>query len=192
MTRRLKHAKAALQNTPSVAYSDWNAYFVDEAGNTVDLDTYKPNMPYLMLSDSTDQAIASTSANQLLSFDTTEGISGITKTSATRFTFPTAGTYLITFSGIADLTLGANAHIELWIAVDGTPVPRSNTRVQLPAASVEYTVAVSFLYTFTASQYLEFYTWGDSTSVQWEATAAAGGRPAAPSVIVTMNMVSAN
>lgn len=38
MTRRLKHAKTALQNTPSVAYSDWNAYFVDEDGTVIDLD----------------------------------------------------------------------------------------------------------------------------------------------------------
>jgi hypothetical protein len=40
VTRRIKHAKTALQNTPSVAYSDWNDYFVDESGNTVDLDEY--------------------------------------------------------------------------------------------------------------------------------------------------------
>lgn len=40
MTRRLKHAKTAVENVPSVGYSDWNAYFVDESGNTADLDVY--------------------------------------------------------------------------------------------------------------------------------------------------------
>lgn len=38
MTRRLKHAKTAIENTPSVAYSDWNAYFVDEDGTVIDMD----------------------------------------------------------------------------------------------------------------------------------------------------------
>lgn len=190
MTRRIKHAKTAIENTPSVAYSDWNAYLVDETGTTIDLDTYKPNMPYAMFSDTTTQAISSTTANQLVSFNTTELLSGITKTSATRFTFPTAGTYLITVSAIADTTV-ASKHIELWIAVDGSFVARSNTRLEM-AANTEMTLAVSFLYTFTANQYLEFYTWGDDKACEWLATASAGGRPIVPSIIVTMNMVSAN
>ena len=40
MTRLIKHAKTAEENKPSVAYTDWNDYFVDESAATVDLDVY--------------------------------------------------------------------------------------------------------------------------------------------------------
>lgn len=151
-------------------------------------------MPYTMQSDSTTQSIANIANVQVITFNTTEVLSGITKTSTSRFTIITPGTYLITFSGVKNLAATPGGkYICIWLRVDGADVPRSNTRTQLPNVNSEETVVVPFEYTFTAGQYFELWTWGNSTSCQWLATAAAVGpvRPAVPSVIMTVNMVSA-
>jgi len=154
-----------------------------------------PLLPFAMASDSTTQAIANVANAQVITFNTSELLSstGITRTSTSRYTINTAGTYLITFSGIASLAaLPGDKYLEMWLRVDGVDVPRSNTRVQLETAGTVMTLAVSFLYKFTAGQYIEFWTWGDDTDCRWLATAAAAGpvRPAVPSIIMTINMVS--
>lgn len=148
------------------------------------------SLPYLMQSDSTTQSIANIANAQVVTFDTNVYASGITRTSSSRFTVPTAGTYLITVSAIADTTT-AGSHIELWLRVNGNDVDGSNTRVQL-AANTEMTLAVSFIQQFTANQYFELWTWGDSTNAKWLATAAGTSptRPAVPSIIMTCNMIS--
>jgi hypothetical protein len=154
-----------------------------------------PLLPYAMASDSTTQSIANVANAQVITFDTSVLLSstGITRTSASRYTINKEGTYLITFSGIASLAaLPGNKNIEMWLRVDGADVPNSNTRVQLETAGTVMTMAVCFLYKFNAGQYIEFWTWGDDTDCRWLATAAGAGpvRPAVPSVIMTINMVS--
>lgn len=180
-----------ITNVGNVDGVDISAHVVDATahGNS----TVKPSMPYGMYSDSTTQAIANIANAQVITFNTNVYTSGITRTSASRYTIITPGTYLITFSGIANLALTpASKHLEVWLRVDGTDVPNSNTRVELPTVNAETTVAVSFIYKFSAGQYFELWTWGDDTDCRWLATAAATGptRPAVPSIIMTVNMVS--
>jgi len=151
-------------------------------------------MPYAMASDSTTQSIANIANAQVITFNTSELLSGITRTSSSRYTIITAGTYLIALSAIYNLAqTPGDKHIELWMRVDGVDVPRSNTRVHIVDVNVAATLAVTLLYTFTAGQYFEIWTWGDDTDCQWLATAAGAlpTRPAVPSVIMTVNMVSA-
>lgn len=150
-------------------------------------------LPYAMASDSTTQAIANVAAAQVVTFNTGVYASGITRTSSSRYTIVTPGVYLITFSGIAALAATpANKHLEIWLRVNGSDIANSNTRVELATVNVEMTVAVSFIQTFAAGQYFELWTWGDDTDCRWLATAAAVGpvRPAVPSVIMTVNMIS--
>jgi hypothetical protein len=148
------------------------------------------NAPYLMQSDSTDQAIANTAAAQVITFDTDVYHSGITRTSSSRFTIPTAGTYMICFSGICSGTL--NKYIEMWLRVDGVDVASSNTIYQFKTNGNVAVIAVSFIQTFTANQYFEFWTWGDDVSSTWNSTAAGAAptRPACPSIIITCNRIS--
>jgi hypothetical protein len=151
-------------------------------------------LPFGMFSSSSTQRIANSSTAQLITFGTTEILSGLTKTSTSRFTIDAAGTYLITFSGIADTGAGGGTgkHIEIWLAVGGSYVANSNTRIQIPNEATEMTVAVSFLYTFAATNYFELFCSGDDTNVGWLATAAGTSptRPACPSVIMTVNKIS--
>jgi hypothetical protein len=173
--------------------------YVTYTGSTqnVNLGTYDltanavyANVPYLTQADSTDQAIANITLAQVITFDTDIYHSGITRTSASRFTITQAGAYMICFSGIASGATGKV--IEAWIRVDGTDVPSSNTIYTFKGVGLTTIIAVSFIHVFTAGQYFEWWTWGDSTSCQWEATAAGSTptRPACPSIIMTCNKIS--
>lgn len=154
-----------------------------------------PSFPYGCFSHSASLATTSTTAAYPVYFDTDESKSGITHgtsgTASSKVQIDTAGTYLIIVSAIADSTV-VNKHIELWLAVDGTNVPRTNTIVQIPTANTEMTLAVSFIYTFTAGQYFELKYRGDDTGVRFLATAAATvpTRPACPSILCTVNRVA--
>lgn len=151
-------------------------------------------IPYLMQSDSTTQTITTADTPQVLTFDTDIYHEGITRTSSSRFTVPTAGTYIIAFSGIAGCASGNKNPIEVWLKVDGTDVPASNTRTHVSSVDMTATVALAFIYKFTANQYFEFWTASDLTGiVSWESTSAVNtaGGVASPSVIITCNKVSA-
>jgi hypothetical protein len=154
-------------------------------------------IPYLSQYDTTSQEITTAGTPQLMTFDTDVYHSDITRTSSSRFTVIYAGTYLVAFSGIADLKGGANRHLEVFIKVGGAAVTNSNRVVHLPTASIETTVAVTFLVELAATNYFELWTSGDvsagATGVQWLAAAAAatpGGLVGCPSLIMTCNMVS--
>ena len=149
------------------------------------------SLPHLMQSDSTTQSIANINNAQLVTFDTDVHSVKITRTSSSRFTFTQSGSYLIAISIIADLAAGANKHIEIWLRKNGVDVENSNTRVHL-TSSIETVVAVTFICDLEADDYFEFWTWGDSTSCQWLATAAGSSptRPAVPSIIMTCNQIA--
>ena len=154
------------------------------------------HVPYALISDSTTQLIAVAANAQAITFNTNEELYDITHstTSGTsRVVVNTAGKYLIFISAITSIASGAvpqNARI--WFAVNGTYIPRSNTIVTMTSTSQKYTLAVSFIYTFNARDYLECYMSGAATTVQIEAQAEGTlpTRPACPSIILTMNFIS--
>jgi hypothetical protein len=146
-------------------------------------------LPHMMQSDLTDQAIASATAAQLITFNTDNHHYGITKTSTSRFTIVTAGSYLICFSGIA-IGVGGKI-IEVWLKKNTAYLDNSNTRYQFKADSAPTVIAVSFIELFAVGDYFEFWTWGNDTGNKWDYTAAGTSptRPASPSIIMTCNYV---
>lgn len=144
-------------------------------------------LPHMMQSDSTDQAISNTAVAQVITFDTDVHHHGITRTSASRFTITVAGSYLIAFSGVATGATGKK--IEVWLRVNGDDVANSNTDYTFKTTGATTVISVTFIQHFAANDYFEFWTWGDSTNCQWEATAAGESptRPAVPSIIITCN-----
>ena len=104
------------------------------------------------------------------------------------------GSYEIIFSGVADTTpaAGTNKVIEVWIALNGTPVADSNTRINIATTSTEMTVCVSWLLDCAVGDIISLETWGDNVGVEWKATAAGTNptRPATPSVIMTIKKIS--
>ena len=149
------------------------------------------SLPHMQQSDSTSQNIADIAAAQLVTFNTDVYKQHITRTSSSRFTIEFGGSYLIAISAIADLAIGTNKHIEIWLRVNGVDVVGSNTRVQI-AGSIETVVAVTFIQDLSAGDYFEFWTWGDSAACQWLATAKASTptRPGVPSIIMTCNQIA--
>jgi hypothetical protein len=153
------------------------------------------SLPYGMFSDSTSQLIASTTTAQVVTFNTDEHkylITHSTSTNPSRIIIDIAGTYLITVSGIIHETTSDKTFYELWLAVDGTNVARSNTRVECATKEEEMTLGVSFIYTFTAGQYFELKAVGSSTTIGLQATGVGSTptRPASPSIILTVNRVA--
>lgn len=151
------------------------------------------NTPHGTFYSLTSQAIADTGAVQAVALEEEVDVHGLTHSTVTnnsRIYADLTGSYEIIFSGIAN-TGTANKHIEVWIAINGSAVADTNTRVHIPTSTAEFTVAVAFVFDMTAGQYVELMTWGDGTDVSWLATAAAAGpdRPAVPSVIATMKMI---
>jgi len=140
------------------------------------------------------QAIADPAATQKVTYNSSNDVEGLGFTATdSKIYVPTAGSYEIIFSGIADLASGAvNKVLNVWIAVDGSPVADSNTIVRLQSTATEIVVAVSWIMDLTAGQYVELETWGDATTCQWLATAAGStpDRPACPSVITTVKKIS--
>ena len=142
------------------------------------------------------QAIANVANVQAIALEKDDDVHDLTHSTAvnnSRIYATIDGSYLVTVSGIANLAnLPADKHLEIWVAIGGTAVPDSNTRVQLPSINTEVTVAVCFIIDLDAGEYFELMTWGDDTDCQWLATAAAAGpdRPAVPSMICTVNLVN--
>ena len=146
-------------------------------------------MPHLMQSDSTDQAIANVNNAQVVTFDTDVHHAGIARTSSSRFTVSRAGAYLIAFSGVC---IGVTGKIlDVWLRINDDDVDNSNTIYAFKTTGTGGLVAVTFMQHFDAGDYFEFWTWGDSTSNKWDATAAGINptRPACPSIIITANYV---
>lgn len=106
------------------------------------------------------------------------------------------GTYEIIVSAIADLTTGTNKHVGVWLRKNGANVTYSNTWVQLPNASTEYTVAVAFVEQFAAGDRMTIMLGSDDTNVRLLAAAPVTTpstspiMPGSPSVIVTVKMIA--
>lgn len=153
--------------------------------------------PHGTFYSSVTQAIANIANVQAVAFEKHSDVHGFTHSTTvnnSRIYVPYTGSYEVIFSGIADLAAApANKHLEIWLAIDGSPVADSNTRTEIQSATIEMTVAVAIDFDMTAGHYFELITWGDSTNCRWLATAAAAGptRPACPSVIAVAKMINA-
>ena len=150
--------------------------------------------PHAMLSDSTTQSITNASNAQAITFNTNEVVLDITHSTVTnsdRIYVDKAGVYEIIISAIGALSGGTNQKLNMWFAVEGTNVARSNTIVNLGGAS-EQIVAVAYIYTFTAGQYFQVMISGSATTVRLLATGTqvTPTRPASPSIILTIKRIS--
>ena len=137
------------------------------------------------------QTIVSTTATQSVTYNGTADVEGLiwTPASSSKIYSTLTGDYLIAVSAICDVT-APNKHINMWAAIDGTNIPNSNTIVQLPSATTETILAVSFILDINSGSYFELKMWGDDTGNQLLATSgSAYGIPWCPSIITTMHKI---
>lgn len=144
--------------------------------------------------DTTNQT---STAGQILAMklNTTDLSNGVTVVNnilgqPTRITVAQDGTYDIQFSAQLDRPQGGGgsaATINIWLAVDGNPIPWTNTRVQVQANARYLVAAWNWFVPLNAGQYVEIM-WSQTDAI-YLAAEPAGIHPAIPSVIVTVNQI---
>ena len=103
---------------------------------------------------------------------------------------PITGVYRVLFSAQCDSS--NNVHwIEIFPVINGTSVPKSNTRAKLPA-NTEICLVVEYILSFTANDILQLYMIADNTNSRLLAITRGSGTPAVPdipSIIVNINRI---
>jgi hypothetical protein len=157
-------------------------------------------LPQAMMISDQDQTNASITAENLLLFAPAFS-NGITVESGSRIKVPCAGQYLVTFTLQVTNRSNTAGEFEVWAKDTGVNYPLSNTRFDIPvrkSASIWSHVVPAITGIFTVNDpinsYLEIAWWSDNIDIYLEHYAAGTSptRPEIPSVILTINFVSAN
>jgi hypothetical protein len=157
-------------------------------------------LPQAMMISDQDQTNASITGENLLTFAPAFS-NGITVESGSRIKVPCAGQYLVTFTLQVTNRSNTAAEFEVWAKDTGVNYPLSNTRFDVPArksASIWSHIVPAITGIFTiddpTNDYLQIAWWSDNLNVfiQNYAAGTSPARPAIPSVILTINFVSAN
>jgi len=157
-------------------------------------------LPQAMMISDQDQTNASITGENLLTFSPAFS-NGITVESGSRIKVPCAGQYLVTFTLQVTNRSNTAAEFEVWAKDTGVNYPLSNTRFDVPgrkSASIWSHIVPAITGIFTVddptNDYLQVAWWSDNLNVfiQNYAAGTSPTRPAIPSVILTINFVSAN
>lgn len=155
--------------------------------------------PHAMLMSTQDQASAGITSENIVTYNTPVIEQGIEVRSGSEIWFDAPGQYLVTFS--LQFTNRGNAaqEIEVWAKQDGVNFPLSNTRFDIAArksvsvwAHAVATVTGIFTVEDPSATYLRLAWWSNGADVFLEhyPEGTSPTRPAIPSVIVTVNLVS--
>jgi hypothetical protein len=157
-------------------------------------------LPNAMLISALDQSLSSTTSEALLKYDLVPFATGVRVADDSKIYVTCAGQYLVTFS-LQVTNRSQNEQVfEVWAKDSGNNYPLSRTRFDIPARKSQsvwahIAPAISGIFTVNnpATDFLEIAWWASSTDVFIEHYAAdtSPTRPEIPSVILTINLVSA-
>jgi hypothetical protein len=153
--------------------------------------------PYGCFTNNSDQVSPSVGSTAVVALDTTEEASGVYLSNTSRINVRNYGIYNVQFSlQLVNLANDAQ-YADVWFRVNGTDVPRSASRFDIPArksAGVPSHVigTVNTFIEMNAGQYVEIAGTTSSTDVSLEHYAADTGipRPAIPAAIVTVQYIA--
>jgi hypothetical protein len=153
--------------------------------------------PYGCFTNNSDQLSPSVGATAVVALDTTEEASGVFLSDASRMNVRNYGIYNVQFSlQLVNLSNDAQ-YADVWFRVNGTDVPRSASRFDIPArksAGVPSHVigTVNTFIEMQAGDYVQIAGTTSSTDVSLEHYAADGTipRPAIPAAIVTVQYIA--
>lgn len=158
------------------------------------------SLPNAMLISNLDQDLTSTTTEELLTYDVVAFSNGIRVVDNSKIYVPCSGQYLVTFSLQVSNRSNATQEFEVWAKDTGVNYPSSRTRFDIAARKDSSTwahivPAITGIFTVNDPNvnYLEIAWWATSTDVFIEHYAAQSTptRPEIPSVILTINFVSA-
>jgi hypothetical protein len=153
--------------------------------------------PYGCFTNNTDQLSPSVGSTAVIVYDSTEEASGIYLTSSSRLYVRNYGIYNVQFS--IQLVNNSNSpeYADVWFRVNGTDVPRSASRFDVPArkGANNFNHVIGTVNTFIemqAGDYVEIAGTTSSTDVSLEHYAAdvVIPRPAIPAAIVTVQYIA--
>lgn len=158
------------------------------------------SLPQAMLISNLDQDLTSTTTEELLTYDVVAFSNGIRVVDNSKIYVPCSGQYLVTFTLQVSNRSNAAQVFEVWAKDTGTNYPSSRTRFDIQARKDASTwshivPAITGIFTVNdpSTNYLQIAWWASSTDVFIEHYAAESTptRPEIPSVILTINFVSA-
>jgi hypothetical protein len=153
--------------------------------------------PYGCFTNNTDQLSPSVGSTEVVIYDTTEEASGIYLASSSRIYVRNYGIYNAQFSLQLVNIANTPEYADIWFRLNGTDVPRSASRFDLPARrsaiDPSHTVGnLSLCVEMQAGDYLEVAGTTSNTDVGLEHYVADEviPRPAIPSAIVTVQYIA--
>jgi hypothetical protein len=153
--------------------------------------------PYGCFTNNTDQLAPSVGSTAVVAFDTTEEANGVFLSNTSRINVRNYGIYNVQFSLQLVNNDNAPQFADVWFRVNGTDVPRSASRFDIPARKSEGVPShvVGTVNTFiemNAGQYVEIAGTTSDTDVALEHYAAdlVIPRPAIPAAIVTVQYIA--
>jgi hypothetical protein len=143
--------------------------------------------------DMTSQS-GSSGSIQSMKLNTTDLSEGVLIVSGSQIKVENAGVYNLQFSAQLENTVNSNIVFNIWFAKNGTPIPNSNTHVDVARAQSaqlgKVPAAWNFLAHLNANDYLEIkWTCNDNGGILHK-DAGTPSIPATPSVIVTMTQIA--
>lgn len=149
---------------------------------------------YANIIDTTDQSLISTSASQVITFNTLIESKGVTLSNGSRINFPVAGTYKILAS--LQVTNSSNniSEVNIFFKKNGTTLADSNTRIDLdPRKSIAtpYHACFTIEYQITVDRddYIQIAWSADHLEVALDTIPSNALHPAAPSAIINVAQV---
>lgn len=143
--------------------------------------------------DMTSQS-GSSGSIQSMKLNTTDLSEGVSIVSGSQIKVENAGVYNLQFSTQLENTVNTNIVFNIWFAKNGTPIPNSNTHIDVAKAQSaqlgKVPAAWNFLADLNDNDYLEIkWTCNDNGGILHK-DAGTPTIPATPSVIVTMTQVA--
>lgn len=153
-------------------------------------------VPYGAFQDDTDQSATTTASAYAMSFSTTDFSNGVSVASNTQLTVDSPGVYNLQFSAQFTNTDSQIQDIDVWFRKNGTDIPNSNSKFSINErhGSIDGNLiaALNFFVDLDSGDYVEIM-WAVtniSVTLQHLPTQSTPTRPATPSIIATMQMVS--
>ena len=153
--------------------------------------------PYGCFTNNTDQTSPSVGSTAVVSFDTTEEANGVYLSDTSRINVRNYGIYNVQFSLQLVNNNNAPQYADVWFRINGTDVPRSASRFDIPARKSEGNPShvigtVNTFLELQAGDYVQIAGTTSDTDVGLEHYAADTGipRPAIPAAILTVQYVA--
>ena len=138
------------------------------------------------------QTIGVANTEYAMSAATLDYAEGVTMVDNSKMTVLSGGTYNLQFSSVFNKTQGGTIQfVSVWVKVNGTNLPWSNTDVSMANNNVYVIAAWNFVLELNAGDYVQLFWSSTTTDMEMVAILpqSTPTRPGTPSVILTLTQI---